>query len=153
MPDLCPEALEALVDANSGHHAAYGDDEYTERAVARFRRIFGSDIEVFFVATGTAANTLALASMTDPWQQILCHADSHINDDESTAPERLTHCRVVAVHASAPTLTPADVRRAASHTRGDVHQPQPGVLSIANSTELGTVYTPAQTREIRPNRA
>lgn len=145
---LCPEAFDAIAAANQGHQVAYGDDEYTARAVDAFRRVFGRDIEVFFVATGTAANTLAMASLTDPWQQIICHAGSHVNDDESTAPERLTHCRVVGVHAASPNLTPDDVRRAASHTRGDVHQPQPGVVSIANSTELGTVYFPADVRAL-----
>ncbi len=145
---LCPEALQAIADANTGHHAAYGDDECTERAVAAFRTIFGADVEVFFVATGTAANTLAIAALTDPWQQILCHANSHVNVDESTAPERITHCRVAAIPSDAPTLTPQDIRHAAVSTRGDVHQPQPGVLSIANSTELGAIYTPAQIREL-----
>ena len=145
---LCPEALHAIGEANAGHHVAYGDDEYTARAVAAFRNLFGADVEVFFVATGTAANTLAIAALTDPWQQILCHAHSHVNDDESTAPERLTHCRVVPIHSDSPTLTPDDIRRAAGHGRGDVHQVQPGVVSVANATELGTVYGPADMRDV-----
>jgi len=145
---LCPEALQAIVDAAGEHHVAYGDDEYTARAIAAFHDLFGPDVAVFFVATGTAANTLALAAMTEPWQQIVCHASSHINDDESTAPERFTHCRVVAVHAASPALTAADIRAAGGHSRGDVHQPQPGVLSVSNSTELGTVYGPDEMRAL-----
>ena len=145
---LCPEALQAIRDCNDAHQVAYGDDDWTSRAVAAFRELFGADVEVFFVATGTAANTLAIAAMTEPWQQVLCHIGSHINDDESTAPERLTHCRVVGIHTDSPWLTPGDIRRASSHSRGDVHQPQPGVLSITNSTELGTVYNPSQVRDI-----
>lgn len=145
---LCPEALQAITICNDTHQVAYGDDEWTAKAIAAFRDMFGADAEVFFVATGTAANTLAIAAMTEPWQQIVCHIGSHINDDESTAPERLTHCRVVGIHTESPSITPGDIRRAASHTRGDVHQPQPGVLSIANSTELGTVYKPNQVRAI-----
>src|SRR5262245_54795205 len=96
---LCPEAMAAIVDANDDHQPAYGDDEWTARAVRAFRAVFGADAEVFFVATGTAANTLAMAALTEPWQQILCHAHSHVNDDESTAPERITSCRVIGIHA------------------------------------------------------
>jgi threonine aldolase len=145
---LCPEALSAIAAANDDHQTAYGDDEWTEKGVSAFRALFGAEAAVFFVATGTAANTLAMAALTEPWQQILCHADSHLNDDESTAPERMTHCRIVAIRSDSPLLTPGDVRKAASHTRGDVHQPQPGVLSIANSTELGAVYTPSLMRAL-----
>ncbi|MHC4101309.1 MAG: beta-eliminating lyase-related protein, partial [Planctomycetota bacterium] len=86
---LCPEALQAFIDASEGHCIAYGDDEYTSAAVAGFRRIFGDSASIWFVATGTAANTLAIAALTNPWQQVLCHVHSHFNDDESTAPERI----------------------------------------------------------------
>ena len=90
---LCPEALEALAAANDGSHVVgYGDDDVTARAVAAFRNIFGPDTSVWFLGTGTAANTLAIAALTEPWEQIVCHGHSHLNDDESTAPERLTHC-------------------------------------------------------------
>ena len=87
---LCPEAVAAILDANRGHCAAYGDDDHTAAAVAEFRRIFGPDTGVWFVATGTAANTLAIAALTRPWQQVLCHVHSHYNVDESTATERIT---------------------------------------------------------------
>jgi len=147
---ICPEALAAIQRVNSGHQIGYGDDECTARAVAAFKRIFGDDIAVFFVATGTAANTLAVASLTEPWQQVLCHAHSHINDDESTAPERLTHCRITAIDthpmpaAGRSKITVDDLRSAAVHSRGDVHQPQPGVFSVSNTTEFGEVYAPAE---------
>jgi threonine aldolase len=146
---LCPEALQALVDANAGgHRLGYGDDDVTARAVAAFEDLFGRDISVHFVATGTAANVLAIAALTEPWEQVICHVNSHYNDDESTAPERVTHCRTVAVHAEASTLTAADVEEAAAHARGDVHQPQPGVVTISNSTEFGEVYAPDPLRAL-----
>lgn len=146
---LCPEALRAITEANDGsHEIGYGDDAYTARAVEAFQRVFGSDIAVFFVATGTAANTLAIASLTQPWEQVLCHAHSHINDDESTAPERLTHCRVNAIRADDRRISPADIEQAANHSRGDVHQPQPGVVSISNTSEFGTVYSPAEVKAL-----
>ena len=85
--------MQAILDANQGHRPAYGDDDHTTAAVGEFRRIFGADTAVWFVATGTAANTLAIASLTQPWQQVLCHDHSHYAADESTAPERITHCR------------------------------------------------------------
>lgn len=146
---LCPEAMQALIDANdSSHQIGYSDDSYTAKAVAAFRGIFGEDTAVFFVATGTAANTLAIASLTEPWQQVLCHAHSHFNDDESTAPERFTHCRVTAIHSDDSKLTVADIENAAIHSRGDLHQPQPGVLTLSNTTEFGTVYTRAEMKAL-----
>jgi threonine aldolase len=142
---LCPEALEAVLAANDGsHYTGYGDDPFTAEAVAAFESVFGADISVWFVASGTAANTLAIAALTEPWQQVICHVHSHYNDDESTAPERITHCRTVQVRTDSAKLTPADVQLAASASRGDVHQPQPGVLTVSNTTEFGTVYTPAE---------
>ena len=145
---LCPEALAALSEAAGGHQDAYGDDEHTRAAVAAFRGLFGEDVEVFFVATGTAANTLAVAALTEPWQQVLCHVHSHYNDDESTAPERITHCRTVQVRTEADRLTPQDLRRAVRGPRGDVHAPQPGVVTISNPTEFGTLYRPEEVRAL-----
>ncbi len=145
---ITPEALRAISDAAGGHETAYGDDACTARAVAAFETLFGKDIAVFFVASGTAANALAIAALTEPWQQIVCHEHSHVNDDESTAPERLTQCRVAPIRAGVRKLTADDVQRGAAPMRGDVHQPQPGVVTISNATEFGEVYTPAELREI-----
>jgi threonine aldolase len=146
---VTPEALRAIAQAaDQGHQRAYGDDECTARAVNAFESLFGPDIAVFFVATGTAANTLAIAALTEPWQQVVCHEHSHVNDDESTAPERIAHCRVSPVRVGIRKLTAEDVRAAAQPTRGDVHQPQPGVVTISNATEFGEVYTPAELRAI-----
>lgn len=146
---LCREALDALVAANDGsHRVGYGDDEITARAVAAFREIFGVDCAVFFVATGTAANVLALASLTDSWQRIVCHEHSHLAEDESTAPERITGCRITTVATDPSKVLPADVQRTIDRLRGDVHQAGAGALSLSNATELGTVYTTAELREL-----
>ena len=146
---LCPEALSAMVAAAEGHQVGYGDDDSTARATAAFRAIFGDDIEVGFVATGTAANTLAIASLTEPWESIVCLDHSHLNDDESTAPERITNCRLIPVAGDANhKLSVATIDKAGSRSRGDVHQPQPGVVSISNVTEFGTVYQPGEVRAI-----
>lgn len=149
---ICPEALQAISDAASrGHLVGYGDDAITARAIAAFQSLLGDSATVFFVATGTAANTLAVASLTEPWHRVLCHVHSHWNDDESTAPERITHCRTAPIHPASgddSKLTPADVERAAAGGRGDVHQPAAGVLTISNPTEFGTVYTPEEVRAL-----
>lgn len=143
---LVPEALDALVRVGRAEHAiGYGDDPDTARAVAAFRALFGEETAVFFVATGTAANTLAVASLTRSYQRVLCHEHAHWCRDESTAPERITGCRTHAIPSEGPKLAPDDVRRAADTGRGDVHEPQPGALTISNPTELGVVYTPEET--------
>lgn len=143
---LLPEAVAGLLAAASGDAVGYGDDVFTEQAVAAIQALFGAETAVFFVATGTAANTLAVASLTEPWQRVLCHAESHWYDDESTAPERFTLCRTTPVTPrSDPTrLGPDDLAPCLRASRGDVHQPAPGVLTLSNPTEFGTVYTPAQ---------
>ncbi len=145
---LVPEAAEALVACAGGHACGYGDDPWTERATTAFRRLLGEEAEVFLVATGTAANTLAVAALTEPWQQVVCHRHSHWNDDESTAPERMTGCRTVPVENDPSKLLPEDILRINANGRGDVHQPQPGVVTISNPTEFGTVYSPEETRAL-----
>jgi len=143
---LCPEALQAIIDADRlGHQVGYGDDECTARALSAFRDIFGEEVGVFFVPTGTIANGLAVACLTRPWQRVLCHANSHWSYDESTAPERFTGCRTTEIHAKSSRLTPEDIERATPSGRGDVHQPQPGALTISNPTEFGEVYSPDET--------
>src|SRR6056297_1668314 len=141
---VCPEALEAMTEAAMGSAVGYGDDVWTERATAAMRDLFGANVHVFFVATGTAANTLAIASMSEPWERTLCYEQAHLNDDESTAPERMTGCRLTTVAPAkewSSKLTAGDIERAAVGMRGDVHQPQAGVLSVSNLTELGEVYS------------
>jgi threonine aldolase len=141
---LCPEALDAIVAASGGRAGAYGADDDTARAMSAFAEVFGRETTVFFVATGTAANTLAIASLTRPWQQILCEEFAHLANDESTAPERLTGCRVVTLPAGGRKLTPDDVDRRAGLPAREVHHPAPGVVSISNPTEFGEVYGPAE---------
>jgi len=148
---VCREALEAITEAAAGEAVGYGDDDYTARAVAAFTDLFGEGVRVFFVATWTAANCLAISAMSQKWQRLLCYEQSHLNDDESTAPELFTGCRLTTVAPArewSSKLTPEDLERAGGATRGDVHQAQPGVFSISNITELGEVYTESETAEL-----
>jgi len=138
-----PEVLEALGRVNQGHVVGYGDDPYTEAATAKFREHFGGDVEVFFVFNGTAANCLSLDALTRPYHAVLCSEKSHIYTDECGAPEKITGCKLIPLPAPLGKLTPGVVSNA-YHGIGDQHHVQAKVISITQSTEMGTVYKPAE---------
>jgi threonine aldolase len=134
-----PKILRALDRANLGHVVAYGDDRYTEAAVSRFRELLGKNVEVFFVFSGTGANVLGLKAITQPHHAIICAATAHINVDECGAPERFTGCKLLSVPTADGKLRPADIKPLL-HGIGVEHHVQPRVISISQSTEMGTVY-------------
>ena len=138
-----PEVIEAIRRANEGHVVGYGDDRYTESAVAKFREHFGTDVEVFFVFNGTAANVLSLQALTRPYHAVLCPELSHIYTDECGAPEKFTGCKLVPLSAPLGKLNVETVSHA-YHGIGDQHHVQPRVISITQSTEMGTVYKPGE---------
>jgi threonine aldolase len=145
---LCPEALAALQEAARGPAAAYGDDPWTARARKLLREFFEADCEAYFVATGTAANALALAALCQPYHSVLCHADAHIQTDECGAPEYAGHgIKLVPLTGDAGKVDAAQVRRAVANRR-DVHSHKPGVLSLSQATEAGTVYRPQEVRDL-----
>jgi len=138
---ICPEAWEAMQEANHGHVAAYGEDTWTHRACARFREIFETDCEVFFVGTGTASNALSLATLCKPYQSIISHRSSHIENDECGAPEFFTNgAKLLLVEGRNGKMDPAAVE-AQVNFRNDLHYPKPAVVSITQATELGTTYS------------
>lgn len=136
-----PEVLDAIRRANEGHVVGYGDDPHTESAVRKFREHFGADIEVFFVFNGTAANVLSLQALARPYHAVLCPELSHIYTDECGAPEKLTGCKLIPLPAPDGKLTVATAAHA-YHGIGDQHHVQPRVISITQSTEMGTIYKP-----------
>lgn len=138
-----PAVLNALVEASDGHAHAYGDDEWTRRAVAVLRGHLGDDCDVTFVFNGTGANCVSLATVCRPWESVICPASSHINTDEAAAPERLAGVKLVPIDTPDGKLTPALVRPYLA-TLGFEHAAQPKVISVSNVSELGTVYTPAE---------
>jgi len=145
---LCPEALAALAAANSESVASYGDDAVTARAQQLMRDLFATDCETFFVFNGTAANALALSALCARHQSILCHEVAHIDTDECGAPEFFTGgSKLLPLPGPAGKLTPATVDRALSRGHS-VHFPKPGALSLTQSTEHGTLYTPAEIRAL-----
>jgi len=142
-----PEILEALAAANEGHAASYGADPWTERLQETVRRHFGASASGWPVFNGTGANVICLSALTGPHEAVICTADAHINVDECGAPERLAGVKLLTVATEHGKLTAADVARW-DHKRGDEHHVQPKVVSITQSTELGTVYRPDEVRAI-----
>ena len=138
-----PEVLAAVAEANTGHVGAYGADPVTAEAVSTVRGHFGDGVEVAFVVNGTGANMVGLQLLVRPWDCVICADTAHIAVDECGAPERFLGVKLVDVATPDGRLTPDDVRRACSG-RLDEHQVQPRVVSIAQATELGTVYTPEE---------
>ncbi len=135
-----PKIIEAMERANKGDCIGYGDDAYTEKAKQRFKEIFGNDIEVVFVLTGTAANVLSLSSMLKPFEAVIAAKTAHINIDECGAPEKFTGCKIVTLPQKCGKITTKSIEKVLVGV-GDEHHVQPRVISITQSTELGCVYT------------
>ncbi|CAB4895385.1 unannotated protein [freshwater metagenome] len=135
-----PLVMAALAEANSGHALAYGSDRWTEETQQRMRDLFGARTQSFLVWGGTGANVMALASMLGPAQAVLCTNWSHINVDETGAPERILGAKLIDIPCADGKLVPAQLEDQA-HAIGVMHHAQPGVVSITQSTELGTAYS------------
>ncbi len=142
-----PEIIKAIAAANQGHVVGYGDDHYTAAAVRQFKHHFGDDIEVFFVFNGTAANCLGLKALTSSYHAVICSEAAHIYVDECGAPEKFTGCKLIPIPAKDGKLTVPAVR-AACHGLGVEHHVQPRVISITQTTEVGTVYKPDEIRQL-----
>nr|WP_218844712.1 low specificity L-threonine aldolase [Microbacterium pseudoresistens] len=142
-----PEVLQAIVDANGGHQIAYGEDAYTERLHEVFRGHLGDGIEVYPVFNGTGANVVGLQAMLPRWGAVIAASTAHINVDEAGAPERVGGMKLLTVPTGDGKLTPELVDREAWGW-GDEHRAQPLVVSITQSTELGTLYTPDEIRAL-----
>lgn len=140
------EILGALAAIGTQPDAAYGDDAITGRVRKTLCKIFERDLVVHPVINGTTANSLSLATLVPPHGAILCHAEAHIAVDECGAPEFFTHgAKLVPIEGTDGKVTPAAVAQALGHfQKGFVHHPQPMAISLTQSTELGTVYTPAE---------
>lgn len=141
---ICPEAWRAMNDANTGFATSYGDDQWTEKACQALRDFFETDCEVFFVFNGTAANSLALASLCQSYHSIICHSQAHIETDECGAPEFFSNGTKILLVGGENGKVNLDEVEHAVQRRNDIHYPKPKVLSITQSTELGTVYTPEE---------
>lgn len=144
---ICPEALKWLIEANqSGHEPAYGEDQWTQRVCNAIRELFQTDCEVFYVFNGTAANSLALAALCQSYHSVICHEVAHIETDECGGPEFFSNgSKLLTAQGVNGKLTPESIEAIVTR-RNDIHYPSPKVVSITQSTEVGTVY---QIDEIR----
>ncbi|HWH21885.1 MAG TPA: beta-eliminating lyase-related protein [Allosphingosinicella sp.] len=140
----CPEVMAAIAEANR-LDTAYDGDAFSKRLNQAFSDLFESEVAALWVATGTAANSLALAALCPPHGSIVCHRDAHIQNDECGAPEFYTHgAKLVLVGGQGAKVSPESVEAALGAIRNDVHQVQPHAISITNATEYGLVYTPGE---------
>ncbi|MBT4167390.1 MAG: low specificity L-threonine aldolase [Rhodospirillaceae bacterium] len=141
---VAAEIMAALAAANEGHAMAYGDDAVTKAAEAAFTELFGRELAIFPVATGTAANALALSALTPPWGQIYCHRNAHIEEDEAGAPELFSGGAKLALldgeHGKIEAATLAAAVAGAGF--GVQHHSQPSAISLTQATEAGTAYDP-----------
>ncbi len=140
-----PEVFAGLESANIGHVIGYGADPYTEKAVELFKEQLGKDTEVYFVFTGTAANVLGLNGVTRSWNSVITAFTAHIEQDECGAPEKFLGCKVLTVDTPDGKISPGML---AVHMHGFdfEHHSQPKVISITQTTEMGTLYTPGEIR-------
>jgi threonine aldolase len=142
-----PEVLAAIAAANEGHQIAYGEDRYTTRLQEVFRTHLGDGVEAYPVFNGTGANVVGLQSMLPRWGAVIAASTAHINVDEGGAPEKVAGVKILNVPTDDGKLTP-DLIDLEAWGWGDEHRSQPLAVSITQSTELGTLYTPDEVRAI-----
>lgn len=145
---ICPEAWAAMEQANNGSATAYGEDWWTQRASDVFREIFETNCEVFLTFNGTAANSLALATLCQSYNSVICSSLAHVETDECGAPEFFSNGSKLLVAPSVDgKLTPQTIRSIAT-SRTDIHFPKPAAVTITQPTETGQVYSIAEIRDI-----
>ena len=146
---ICPEAWQAMEAANRGHVSSYGDDPWTEKAANAFRDLFETDCEVYFVFNGTAANSLALASLCQSYHSVICCDQAHVETDECGAPEFFSNGSKLLIATSAAGKMTAESIHELATKRKDIHYPKPRVVTITQATETGRVYSLAELEKIR----
>ncbi len=145
---ICPEAWQAMELANRGHVSSYGDDEWTARASDCFRSLFQTGCEVFLVFNGTAANSLALASLCQSYHSVICCDSAHVETDECGAPEFFSNgSKLLVAPGVNGKLTPESIHELATK-RKDIHYPKPRVVTITQPTETGRLYSVDEVRAI-----
>ena len=142
-----PDILNEIISANTGHVIGYGSDVYTQKAIYVFKEQFGTDTETFFVFTGTAANVLGISGVARSWNSIITASTAHLEQDECGAPEKFIGCKVLTVDTPDGKITTELIGR---HMHGFdfEHHSQPKVISLTQSTEMGTVYSVDEIRKI-----
>jgi threonine aldolase len=145
---ICPDAWRAMESANRGHATSYGDDEWTAQAADAFRKLFEIECELFFVFNGTAANSLALASLCQSYHSVICCDQAHVETDECGAPEFFSNgSKLLVAQGVDGKLTPDSIHELATRRR-DIHYPKPRVVTITQPTETGRVYAVDEIRDL-----
>lgn len=134
-----PEVIKKLEEVNSGHVVGYGDDPYTAEAVKQFKNHFGEQAIPYFVFTGTGANVLSIAAGGSPFNSVFCAETAHIQIDECGAPERFTGCKLIPLSTDNGKIT-CELLKTHMTGFGFEHHSQPGIISISQTTEMGTIY-------------
>jgi threonine aldolase len=142
-----PELWGIMQDANKGHSLAYGDDKYTENAIAEFKKIFSKEIEVFFTFLGTGSNVLSISALAKSYNSVLCAETAHIFEDECGAVERFSGAKLIPITTKDGKLT-IELLQEKLKGVGFEHHSQVKVISITQCTELGTVYKPEEIKKI-----
>jgi len=142
------DMMHALTKVNTGQAPSYGNDQFTAEATTVIKEHFGNDIDVYFTFNGTGANNFGLGSVTQRYHSIYCSDVAHLFVDESTAPESFTGCRLFPVRSESGKIVFEELKAAIKRI-GDIHHPQPGVVSITQPTEYGTVYTLDELKAIK----
>lgn len=146
---VSPGIVAAMAEQADGRAVPYGADDVTERVTGRLRDVFECELDVLIVSTGSAANGLALAALTPPWGAVLCHGDSHINNDEAGAPEFFSNgAKLVSLPGDDGKLHPDTLAAAVNRGRGEVQSVQPSVVSVTQATETGSVYSLSELGEL-----
>ncbi len=136
------QVLDAIVRANAGLAASYGADDWCAQATAELAKVFECQVDVFYVSTGTVANSLALSALVPPWGAVLCHHQAHIINDESSAPELFTGgARLIPINDRAGKLQPQALRDALAGAPHPPHNVLPRALSLTQASECGLVYS------------
>ena len=145
---VCPQAWAAMAKANEGYERAYGEDQWTARAADAFRDLFETDCDVFFVFNGTAANSLALASLCQSYHGVICADTAHVETDECGAPEFFSNgSKLLLANSQDGKLVPAAIEAIATQ-RKDIHYPKPRVVTVTQATETGRVYSIDEIRAV-----
>jgi threonine aldolase len=142
-----PRIIEAIIDANQGHAVGYGNDDWTKKADAVFRQLFGEDVHPYYVFNGTGSNLVALQALVRSYESVICAATAHIYTDECGAPLKATSAALKPISTPDGKLTP-ELIASELHGVGDQHHSQPRVISISQSTEMGTAYSVEELKAI-----
>ena len=146
---VCPEIMMALNEVNEGHLFAYGEgnEQVSELAFAKFKEYFGEDIAVFFVYNGTAANVLGISHIMNSYHAVVTASTAHLNEDECGAPEKFIGTKILEIHTENGKIHPGQIEPFLNSI-GFQHHSQPKVISISQVTEMGTIYTPSEIKEL-----